>query len=119
MMTIRIGEILAGNGIGAELRVEGWVRTRRDTGSFSFLELNDGSSLANLQIIADGDRGPRRVSRAHAEAVAQSVHAEGSRFRIDPIEADAAKPGPPSTPCMVARQGRNSASCQLPHASWP
>ena len=40
MMTIRIGEILAGNDIGAELRVEGWVRTRRDTGSFSFLELN-------------------------------------------------------------------------------
>ncbi|SHO52201.1 asparagine--tRNA ligase [Desulfopila aestuarii] len=33
--------------------VAGWVRTRRDTGTFSFLEVNDGSCLANLQVIAD------------------------------------------------------------------
>nr|MBA2430901.1 asparagine--tRNA ligase [Chthoniobacterales bacterium] len=32
--------------------VQGWVRTRRDSKTFSFLELNDGSSLKNLQIIA-------------------------------------------------------------------
>src|SRR5450432_3847112 len=32
--------------------VQGWVRTRRDSKDFSFLELNDGSSLPNLQIIA-------------------------------------------------------------------
>jgi asparaginyl-tRNA synthetase len=32
--------------------VEGWVRTRRDSKDFSFIELNDGSSLRNLQIIA-------------------------------------------------------------------
>jgi asparaginyl-tRNA synthetase len=32
--------------------VRGWVRTRRDSKDFSFLELNDGSSLRNLQIIA-------------------------------------------------------------------
>src|SRR4029434_5372385 len=34
------------------LRVQGWVRTRRDSKDFSFIELNDGSSLRNLQIIA-------------------------------------------------------------------
>src|SRR3954470_4987756 len=32
--------------------LEGWVRTRRDSKMFSFIELNDGSSLRNLQIIA-------------------------------------------------------------------
>jgi asparaginyl-tRNA synthetase len=31
----------------------GWVRTRRDTKTFSFIELNDGSTIKNLQIIAD------------------------------------------------------------------
>jgi len=32
----------------------GWVRTRRDSkGGFSFIEINDGSSLSGLQIIAD------------------------------------------------------------------
>jgi asparaginyl-tRNA synthetase len=34
------------------LTVQGWVRTRRDSKDFSFLELNDGSTLRNLQIIA-------------------------------------------------------------------
>src|SRR5712671_3448758 len=33
--------------------VKGWVRTRRDSKGFSFLELNDGSCLANLQVVVD------------------------------------------------------------------
>src|ERR1700756_5455828 len=34
------------------VRVQGWTRTRRDSKDFSFIELNDGSSLRNLQILA-------------------------------------------------------------------
>src|SRR5207248_3430652 len=34
------------------LQVQGWVRTRRDSKDFSFIELNDGSTLRNLQVIA-------------------------------------------------------------------
>ncbi len=33
--------------------VQGWLRTRRDGKGFSFLELNDGSCLANLQVVAE------------------------------------------------------------------
>jgi asparaginyl-tRNA synthetase len=40
------------------VRVQGWVRTRRDSKDFSFIELNDGSSLRNLQIIAKKDTLP-------------------------------------------------------------
>ena len=40
------------------LRVQGWVRTRRDSKDFSFIEVNDGSSLRNLQIIAKKDALP-------------------------------------------------------------
>ena len=36
-----------------EILVEGWVRTRRDSKTFSFLEVNDGTSLASVQVIAD------------------------------------------------------------------
>ena len=36
----------------SEILVQGWVRTRRDSKAFSFIELNDGSSLKSLQIIA-------------------------------------------------------------------
>ncbi len=33
--------------------IKGWVRTRRDSKAFSFLEINDGSCLKNIQVIAD------------------------------------------------------------------
>ncbi|HWQ93350.1 MAG TPA: asparagine--tRNA ligase [Clostridia bacterium] len=35
------------------INVNGWVRTRRDSKGFSFLELNDGSCLSNLQVLVD------------------------------------------------------------------
>ncbi|HYY16043.1 MAG TPA: OB-fold nucleic acid binding domain-containing protein, partial [Gammaproteobacteria bacterium] len=35
--------------------VKGWVRTRRDSKEFCFIELNDGSCLKNLQIIVEAD----------------------------------------------------------------
>ncbi len=36
--------------------LQGWVRTRRDSkGGFSFIELNDGSSLGNIQVVAPGE----------------------------------------------------------------
>lgn len=41
--------------IGKHIRVHGWARTRRDSkAGFSFLEVNDGSCLASLQVIVDG-----------------------------------------------------------------
>lgn len=35
------------------LLLQGWVRTRRDAKAFSFIELNDGSCLRGIQVIAD------------------------------------------------------------------
>ena len=50
----KIKDLLVRNGSGAEALVEGWVRTRRDSkGGFSFLEVNDGSCLANIQVVVD------------------------------------------------------------------
>ena len=47
-----------------DLHVAGWVRTRRDSKTFSFLELNDGSCLGNLQIVADsGIPGYEAISK--------------------------------------------------------
>ena len=36
-----------------QVLIKGWVRTRRDSKAFSFIEINDGSCLKNIQIIAD------------------------------------------------------------------
>ena len=40
--------------VGREVVLHGWVRTRRDSkAGFSFLELNDGSSMGNIQVVAE------------------------------------------------------------------
>jgi len=39
--------------IGTEVKVKGWVRTIREQKAFTFIELNDGSQLSNIQIILD------------------------------------------------------------------
>lgn len=39
--------------VGKEVNIKGWVRTVRNQKTFSFIEVNDGSSLSNMQVIAD------------------------------------------------------------------
>jgi asparaginyl-tRNA synthetase len=48
-----IKDALKSSGPVDSILVCGWVRTRRDSKTFSFIELNDGSSLRSLQIIAN------------------------------------------------------------------
>src|SRR4051812_28780493 len=48
-----IKNVLAATEPQESITVKGWVRTRRDSKGFSFLELNDGSCLANLQVVVD------------------------------------------------------------------
>jgi asparaginyl-tRNA synthetase len=54
-MQQRIAQILAATAPREGITVRGWVRTRRDNKGFSFVEINDGSSLKNLQAIVDVD----------------------------------------------------------------
>jgi asparaginyl-tRNA synthetase len=37
----------------SDVLIKGWVKTRRDSAAFSFIEINDGSCLKNMQIIAE------------------------------------------------------------------
>ena len=52
-MRTLIKHILAATEPNEAVTLKGWVRTRRDAKGFSFLELNDGSCLANLQVVVD------------------------------------------------------------------
>ncbi len=50
----RIKHLLTRRDFGAPVTVQGWVRTRRDAkGGFSFIEINDGSCFAGIQVIAE------------------------------------------------------------------
>ena len=63
--------------VGKHVRLQGWIRTRRDSkGGFSFLELTDGSSVANLQIVAAADLANYESQIKHLTA-GTSVTIEG------------------------------------------
>lgn len=51
----RIAIALQSSGPVDGISVCGWVRTKRDSKDFSFLEINDGSCLANIQAIITAD----------------------------------------------------------------
>ncbi len=53
MKRTKIIDLLASEGSGEKVLCKGWVRTRRGSKEFSFVELNDGSCLKNIQVIAD------------------------------------------------------------------
>ena len=54
MKRTKIKELLNSKEEQKEVLVKGWVRTRRDSkGGFSFIEINDGSCLANIQVIIE------------------------------------------------------------------
>ena len=51
----KIAELIESSDFGSEVTLMGWVRTRRDSkGGFSFLEINDGSTIKNIQVLAQG-----------------------------------------------------------------
>jgi len=49
----KINRLLESNEPIEPVLIKGWVRTRRESKTFSFLEINDGSCLKNIQVIAD------------------------------------------------------------------
>lgn len=56
MKRIRIKELLQGASVGHKVCVKGWVRTKRGNKAVSFIALNDGSTIHNIQIVADNDK---------------------------------------------------------------
>lgn len=50
-----IAQLLKEKPVGCEVTIKGWVRTKRGNKNVSFIALNDGSSIKNLQIVCAGD----------------------------------------------------------------
>jgi asparaginyl-tRNA synthetase len=51
MVTRRIAELLRTGQPDESVTIQGWVRTKRELKGFAFIEVNDGSSMANLQVV--------------------------------------------------------------------
>src|SRR5919202_1282452 len=55
MVTQRIVELLRNGQPDESVTIKGWVRTKRELKEFAFIEVNDGSSMANLQVVLNQD----------------------------------------------------------------
>lgn len=95
MTTRRIAEVLKFGQPEEQVTVKGWVRTKRELKGFAFIELSDGSSLANLQIVLDNNLPDyetviKRLSTgASMSATGRLVPSQGKGQRIE-LKADSA-----------------------------
>jgi asparaginyl-tRNA synthetase len=69
--------------------IKGWVRTKRDAKDFSFIEINDGSCLKNIQVIADADlpayadvRGLTTGSAVAVEGALVASQGKGQQWEV-------------------------------------
>ena len=53
MKTVCIKEILEKGTIGTSVIVRGWVRTKRESKAVTFININDGSTINNIQVVVD------------------------------------------------------------------
>jgi asparaginyl-tRNA synthetase len=82
MHRTKIKAALAAESPASDICIKGWVRTRRDAKDFSFLEINDGSCLAGIQVVA-----------AAGAAGYEHVHAMGTGAAVAVTGALIASPG--------------------------
>ncbi len=88
----KIVDLLQSETTQPQVLAKGWVKTRRDAKDFSFIELNDGSCLKNLQIIAQNNlpnyNEIKNLSTGSSVAVTGSlIESQGSNQKYE-IVAD-------------------------------
>ena len=74
---MRISELYKNRFVGDSVSVSGWIRTLRCSKSFGFIELNDGSSFKNLQIVIEEDK-LENYSEVSKLSVGSSVSVKGN-----------------------------------------
>jgi len=95
-MTKRIADILKNGQPDESVTIQGWVRTKRDLKGFAFIEVNDGSSLANLQVVLNAEMPEYEIllkqlnTGASVEVEGLLVPSQGKGQRIE-LQAKTAK----------------------------
>ncbi len=75
MKRTKISDIFDPALVGTRVSVKGWVRTRRGNKHVQFVALNDGSTVANLQIVFDLEKFSDEDLKA--VTTGSSIHVEG------------------------------------------
>jgi len=96
MIERRIAEILRSAQPDEFVKLQGWVRTKRELKGFAFIEVNDGSSLASLQVVLDENLPEyenilkQLNTGASVEASGKLLESQGKGQRIE-LKAEAVK----------------------------
>ncbi len=94
MEKITVADARKVESVGKHVTLQGWVRTRRDSkGGFSFLELNDGSSQGNVQVIAPAalpnyESEVKHLTAGCSVTVTGEVKASPARGQATEVHAD-------------------------------
>jgi asparaginyl-tRNA synthetase len=106
----RVAQLLAADTAHDLVLLKGWIRTKRDAKEFSFLEINDGSCLKNIQVVADADlpnyEAVRSLTTGSAVAVEGALVAskgKGQQWEIQAKSLDLIHQAPESYPLQKKR----------------
>lgn len=92
MARLKVNQVLSSTSPVERVLIKGWIRTRRDSRDFSFLEVNDGSCLNNLQVIADAELDNydevKKLSPGSAVAVTGSLLASAGKGQMWEVKAN-------------------------------
>lgn len=58
-----ISQLTTGSGLNQKVKVQGWVRNKRESKNVVFVSINDGSTIRNLQIVGDPEKVPENLLR--------------------------------------------------------
>lgn len=92
MKRTKVKRLLSETPKGQEICVKGWVRTRRGSKNVSFISLNDGSTINNLQVVAEADRFDEEILKKVTTGSAISiigilVESKGGRQNVEVLAA--------------------------------
>ena len=63
MKRLKVKDILLSSKTGEKTLVKAWVRTRRGSKNVNFIAVNDGSTIHNLQVVADTEKFDEQLLR--------------------------------------------------------
>ena len=72
----RIKDLLLNPKIGEETNLKGWVRTKRGNKNIAFIAINDGSTIHNIQAVADLDKVDEELLKLVTTGACVSVSGE-------------------------------------------
>nr|ACQ58754.1 Probable asparaginyl-tRNA synthetase, mitochondrial precursor [Anoplopoma fimbria] len=86
--TLRVSEAVSGAELGANVKVQGWIRSVRPQKANLFLHVNDGSSLQSLQVVASSKLNDPLLTFGSAVEVTGTLRKSPHQKQPVELEAD-------------------------------